>query len=199
MLRKIYKSIEKEIDIRPLPAARAEQELLQGNADGEIMRIYSYGLGNEEVVRVPTPYYILYTRAFIRRGSDIKLKSKESLNNYTVARIRGVKHTQDITKGIKDVYDLEITHQMMNFLVKGRADIVLSSSIDGGKAIRELGLKNIVPIIQPLSAQRLYQYLHIDHASILPAVDDAINRMKTSIELITLTEQGEKKVLSTHY
>ena len=152
LLPKIYKSIEKEIDIQPLPAARAEQELLQGNADGEIMRIYSYGLGNTAVVRVPTPYYTLYTTAFIRRGSGIKLKSKESLHNYTVARVRGVKHTQDITKGIKEVYDLETTHQMMNFLVKGRADIVLSSLIDGGKAIRELGLKNIVPSVQPLSA-----------------------------------------------
>lgn len=197
VLPHIYAKLNKKIDIHPLPALRAEQMLSSGKFDGEIMRIFSYGVGNSEVVRVPTPYYTLYTTVFIRQGSKISITKKEDLKNYTIAKVRGVKHTYDMTKDMVKVYNLENTHQMMSFLAKGRADIALTSSIDGEKAIKELGLKNIIPLEFPLAEHPLFHYLHKTHIDKVPEINQTIIAMKSSGELDKILTESKEQVISS--
>ncbi len=79
VLSQVYKSLNINITITPLPGKRAQHEATAGISDGEIMRIFSYDLENPTTIRVPTPYYYLETMAFIKKDSGIKINNKEDL------------------------------------------------------------------------------------------------------------------------
>jgi ABC-type amino acid transport substrate-binding protein len=88
--------------VTPFPGNRAQYAADSGMQDGEIMRIATYGNEALNTIRVPTPYYYLETMPFVLKNSDIVINSKQDLAQYRVAKIRGVKHTNNITKGLKN-------------------------------------------------------------------------------------------------
>ena len=160
VLPRIYQKIDIDITITPMPGKRAQFEATTGHRDGEIMRIYSYGEENPGMLRVPTPYYYLETTAFSLSNSDIVVNSAEDLAKYVIVKVRGVKHTNNITAGLEGVVDLNSTRQIMMFIKKRRADIALTNTIDGLMAIKELNITNIKPVGPPLARLKLYHYLH---------------------------------------
>ncbi|QBF82798.1 hypothetical protein EXU30_08915 [Shewanella maritima] len=78
-----------KVDIELLPANRAERAVSAGLAAGEIMRIYSYGENNDQVVRVPTPYYALKTTAFALANNDEARDLLYKLEQANVGIVRG--------------------------------------------------------------------------------------------------------------
>ena len=77
-----------DIQVTGMPGNRAAIETTKGRVDGEIMRIWSYGIDNPDVIRVPTPYYFLETMAFYKEGSDVVVNSAEDLAKYSVLKVR---------------------------------------------------------------------------------------------------------------
>ena len=195
IMPEIYDKLDMSITITPLPGKRAQFEATSGASDGEIMRIFTYGLENETVVRVPTPYYYLETMAFIRKDSNVVINTKEDLKNYKIVKVRGVKHTNNITHGHDTIVDLNTTEQIMKFLDKGRADVALTNTVDGLMVINDLGLKNIVKASEPLATLDLYHYIHEDHKHLVPKVDAVIKQMIASGELDNLVQDAETAVI----
>jgi len=199
VLTRIYANMGIDISITPLPAKRAQMEAVTGRSVGEIMRIYTYGIENPTVRRVPTPYYYLETMAFINPNSLIKITSKNDLRNYTLAKVRGVKHTNNITVGMENVINLNSTEQVMRFVSAGRADVGLTNTVDGLMTISKLNL-SLVPIEKPLATLDLFNYIHKDYIDLVPLVNEKIKEMKASGELTRVIEGAESTVLkqSTH-
>jgi len=195
VLPQIYKKLGIDITITPLPGKRAEFEATSGKSDGEIMRIFSYGIENQSTIRVPTPYYHLETMAFIKKGSDVKISNRKDLSRYTIAKVRGVKHTDNITKGLCNVYDLNTTKQVMMFVEKGRTDVALTNTIDGLMALKALGINNIIPIGKPLATLDLFHYIHQDHKDLVPRINAIIKEMKASGELAKIIKKAETEVI----
>jgi len=195
VLPQVYKKLGINITITPLPGKRAEFEATSGNSDGEIMRVFSYGLENPTTVRVPTAYYYLETMAFIKKGSGVKISNKNDLSRYTIAKVRGVKHTDNITQGLSNIYDLNTTKQLMMFVEKGRTDVALTNRVDGLMALKELGINNIIPIEKPLATLDLFHYIHKNHKDLIPRVDAKIKEMKASGELAIIIKDAENKVI----
>jgi hypothetical protein len=77
----IYKKLGLDITITAMPGKRAMLEAVSGRKDGEIMRIWSYGIEHPETLRVPTPYYQLETVAFYKEGADVDVTSTKDLAN----------------------------------------------------------------------------------------------------------------------
>lgn len=195
VLPQIYGKIGISIDITPLPGKRAHILTTTGKKDGEIMRIWTYGENNKTVARVPTPYYSLETMAFIRKDSGISILSKEDLAKYKIVKVRGVKHTDNITKGLTDVLDVDSTESMMKMLDKGRVQVALTNTTDGLIVIKKTGLDTIVPVKKPLAVLDLYHYVHEKHGGILDRIDATIKEMKASGELEAIIEKAEKEVI----
>ena len=198
VLAKIYENLDIDITIKPLPGKRAQFETTSGRSDGEIMRIFSYGQENPTVHRIPTPYYYLETMAFIKKGSGIRINNKDDLNQYSIAKVRGVKHTNDITKGFSNLSDLNTTEQLMRFIDKGRADIALTNTIDGIIALKELGIEDVIPIDAPLATLDLFHYVHEDHKDLVPRIDAKIKEMKANGELKKIIEDAESAIIETN-
>jgi len=195
IIPEIYKKLNLKATISPVPGKRAQFLASSGTKDGEIMRIWTYGIENPTTIRVPTPYYYLETMAFIKKGSGIVINNKKDLSKYKLVKVRGVKHTNNITKGFSNVHDLNSTETMMKFLQAGRADVALTNTVDGMLVLKKFGIKNIVPIKKPLAVLDLYHYIHEKHKALVPKVDDVIKELKASGELKRIIQNAENRVI----
>ena len=196
IMPKVYEKAGYSISITPMPGQRAQQEATTGAKDGEIMRIFTYGEENPTTIRVPTPYYYLETMGFIREDSGIVINSKEDLANYRLVKVRGVKHTNNITRGMPDVHDIKNTNNMMEFLRRGRADIALTNTVDGVLALRNLGYNDIVPLSAPLATLDLFNYIHEKNSDLVPEIDAVIQEMQASGEMDQIISAAEEEVIA---
>jgi hypothetical protein len=196
VLPQIYKNIGIEITVTPLPGQRAQLVATTGEKDGEIMRIWTYGIENDQTIRVPTPYYYLETMPFSLKERRIAIIDKDDLKKYKLAKVRGVKHTNNITKGLNDVYVMNSTENMFKMLQKGMVDIVLTNTLDGKLTLDRMGYENIEPTSQPLAVLPLYHYIYKEHAALVPLINQEILRLQESGELKNLIEQAEKSIIN---
>lgn len=192
VLPAIYNKLGIDITITAMPGNRAMLETVSGRKDGEIMRIWSYGIEHTETIRIPTPYYQLETMAFFRQGEAINLKTAADLARYSVLKVRGVKHTNNITKGLSDIYDYDDTESMMRALQ--RNSVALTHITDGQFAIRKAGLKGIVQLEAPLATFPLFHYVHRKNSHLVERLNKAIVEMKQSGELKRLILKAEQEV-----
>ncbi len=195
ILPEIYKKLNIKISITPVPGKRAQQMAISGQKDGEIMRIYTYGDENPTMIRVPTPYYFLETMAFVKMGRGIVIDNRDDLKNYNLGKVRGVKHTDNITEGIDNVVDVNTTAQMMKMLENNRIDIALTNTLDGLIILKELGYSDIITMDKPLAVLELYHYIHASKSNIVSEVDSVIKEMIASGEMKELIFMVEKTVI----
>ncbi|CAH9062185.1 hypothetical protein PSECIP111951_02641 [Pseudoalteromonas holothuriae] len=194
VITEVYKRLGINITITPLPGKRAQHETAVGLNDGEIMRIYSYGEETPSTIRVPTSYYYLETMVFSKKGSGVNIKTSADLARYQVVKVRGVKHTDNITKGLKNITDTDNTSQMFKLIQAGLADIALTNKMDGLVVLKKLGITDITPQTQHLDKLPLYHYIRKEHINLIKRVDNKLKEMKKSGELAKLITIAEHEV-----
>lgn len=187
MLINIYSKLAIHLNVVSLPGARAKIETSIGAYDGEVLRVFSYGKNNPAIVRVPTSYSSLETTAFALKGRQITIENKSDLELYHIVVIRGVQHTKDITRGLKNVHEVDNGEQMMRFLALGRADVALTNTLAGSRVVKHFGLDNIEDV-GTLETLPLYHYLHVRNKALVKPIDNIIKGMKTSGELNQLRQ-----------
>ncbi|MBE0364452.1 hypothetical protein PULV_a2791 [Pseudoalteromonas ulvae UL12] len=198
VLPQIYLTLGITVDISPLPGNRAQYVVNSGEFDGEIMRIWSYGEENPDTVRVPTPYYYLETMAFVRSDSLIKVNSVSDLASLRIGRVRGVKHTNNITEGLTDIYDVHSTQLMFELLEQDRIDVALTNTLDGNVIIQSYPFTNIKAMEKPLATLPLYHYLHKKNLPLVSLLDEKIHELSASGELKSMITQAENYVIKQY-
>ncbi|QPB83811.1 transporter substrate-binding domain-containing protein [Pseudoalteromonas rubra] len=198
VLPEIYQKLNVSIVITPYPGKRAQQLVRSGKRHGEIMRIFSYGNENPHTIRVPTPYYMLETMAFIRNDGKVNIQSEQDLRQYRIAKVRGVKHTNNITEGMPRVEDTDTTIQALNLVSKGLADVALTNRIDGLVMLAQAGIENVIPHQRSFRELALYHYIHKDQQHWVEEVDAVLRGMKQSGELAELIRKAENQVITQH-
>ncbi|XQW84043.1 substrate-binding periplasmic protein [Thalassotalea piscium] len=197
ILTEIYKELGIKITISSLPGNRAEYEANQGVKDGEIMRIFSYGEVNENLIRVPTPYYYLLTTAFIKKGSKIELHTKDDLAQYRLARVRGVKHTKIITMNMPNVVEANSTIKMFKLLDQNIVDIALTNADNGIWNLAQTSLNDKITAYPRVFARlNLYHYIHKKNKHLVDKVNTKINEMIASGALKNIVQQARQQVFS---
>lgn len=195
VLTRIYQELGLNIDISSFSGNRAQYEANSGQKAGEIMRIWTYGAENPNLIRVPTPYYHLVTTAFTRKESALTIDYASDLAGYKIARVRGVKHTNNITHNLIKVSDSPSTEAMFKLLQQGNVDIALTSYHDGIEVLKKLSLENEINKSRPLAKLELYHYIHKDHQALVNKVDNMIKQLKNNGQLAKIIQSAEKTVL----
>lgn len=190
----VYKRIGMDIEILPMPGKRAQRSVETGLVHGEVMRIYSYGGEVPGVIRVEPAYFYLDTTPYVRKGSGIKINSVDELRKYKVAKVRGVKHTANITAGMESVYDLDSPEQVIKYLEYGRADVALANSLNWKYLLAKTGCDNIVPAGPSLRRLPLYHYVSIRHSGLADKVGKMFTTMKENGELDELILKAKKDI-----
>jgi len=196
VLPQIYKNIGLDISITPYPGKRAQNEAAKGtDYHGEIMRIFSYGNENTNTIRVPTPYYYLETMAFVKTNSPLTILNAEDLKDKKIAKVRGVKHTNNITSGLSNVYNSNTTEHILKQVETGYVDVALTNTIDGKLILKERGITGVKATGVPLATLALYHYIHIDNAHLVSKIDNEIKRLKQTGELAKMIKDAEATIL----
>ncbi|GLX79709.1 ABC transporter substrate-binding protein [Thalassotalea insulae] len=194
VLPQIYQKLGKTITVTPLPANRAQQEANSGVKDGEILRIFNYGIETPHVIRVPTPYYYLTTAAFTQEKNEITVKQLADLSPYRVGIVRGVKHTNYATKGFPRVYLSNNSEQLFRQLAQGNIDIALTNYRNGIYTINKLNLQAIKVLDKELTYEPLYHYINKKHADMVEPVNQMIRQLTTSGELEQMIKHAENQI-----
>ena len=195
VLTHVYQALGLNIQVSPFSGNRAQYAANYGHNDGEIMRIWSYGTENKNLIRVPTPYYRLVTSAFTLKNSGINITKASDLKDYRVARIRGVKHTNTITKDLQKVSDTSSTTGLFNLLQKERIDIALTSYVDGMQLLKKLNLEDEIMVSPALATLNLYHYIHKDQQALVSKVDLMIKQLKSNGQLAKIIASAELMLL----
>lgn len=198
ILAEVYKRIGVDIKVSRMPGQRAVIEATSGRVDGEVMRIWSYGVEHPELIRVPTSYYFLESVAFYRKGSGIQVDTVEDLAKYSVLKVRGVKHANTITAGLTRVYDYDDSQEMFNALKADRDNVALTNRADGSFTIKKYNLQDIESSSHPLLSFPLYHYVHHKNKHLVEKIDREILAMKGSGELDQLIYAAEKQVYKSY-
>lgn len=195
VIPQIYQGLGINVDVLPLPANRAQYVAVSGQVDGEVMRIWRYGEDNPTMLRVPTPYYYVETMAFVRADSGIVIREPKELEPYRVVKIRGIKHTSNITAGLPRVRDVDSTKMMFELLQNNKADVALTNHLDGQIMMKRYHFDNITSMSTHLGHLVLYHYLHPKHARLLPVIDAEFKRIKASSILGDIIKAAETRVI----
>jgi polar amino acid transport system substrate-binding protein len=150
------------------------------------------------MIRVVTPYYYLENMPFSLKERQLIIHEIDDLKKYKLAKICGVKHTSNITRGLSEIYEMNSTENMFNVLKKGLVDVVLTNTLDGELTLDRLGYKNIVPTSRPLALLPLYHYINKNQEKLVPIINQEILRLQESGELKKLIELTELDVFSVN-
>lgn len=195
IFQEIYSRMGIRVRMIPVPAIRAEKLTASAQMDGEVMRIYQYGNENPYLIRVPTSYYNVETMAFVREDSRININSPEDLKDYTIVRVRGIKHTRNVSKNAKEIYEISSSNELLKFVQLGRSQVALTSFIEGKVLLERNDSEGVIPMDSPLERLKLYHYLHKRHSELVPILDNFLKELKSNGELAKIIRRAENTVL----
>lgn len=192
VLTHIYELIGVKVKIQELPPKRANIENINLKTDGEVARIYTYGVNNPSLIRVEPPYYKLVSAVFALKSSSIKINSKADLEKYKIAVIAGVAHSKDATEGLANVTQARNAENMFEQLKRGRVQLAVDTEVNGKRFISgpEFSDIELVGVVAKLD---LYHMLNERTKAYQKKISDKITSLKKSGELDKIIAAAEKK------
>ncbi|MET1416864.1 transporter substrate-binding domain-containing protein [Roseibium sp. HPY-6] len=196
LLKEVYKRAGIDMTIEAMPGKRALAEASAGRKDGETLRVYALGENVKSLIRVPTPLSSLETVAFAK-NDGVNGVTADKLGDYTTAVVAGVLHTEAITKGLDNVNVVRSPEQLFTIVSKERAQLALTSNLDGRAELKRTGLNDIVMLEPALKELPLYHYVHESKADkLVPVIDKIVKEMTESGELAELRAKLEADYLA---
>lgn len=194
ILKAAYKRLGIPIEIIQMPGRRALRESSEGRIDGEIHRVFSIGNDYPSLIRVPTPINYIEPTVF-SKNERFDITECPDLKDYRIGIVRGVRHAETCTQGMKHVQIVGHSNLLMQILDKGRVDVVITARINGLLQLKKLNLDSIYPLSPPLSRRLVYHYLHKKHKALVPKIDRVFKEMRESGELERLRENFLEKLI----
>lgn len=187
ILEEVYKRANIPVEFVDLPGQRALELSSTGLIDGETIRIFELDTMYPTLVRVPTPYYYPETVVFTKK-QDFEVSGWESIINYKIGIVRGMKYYEIQLKDAKNVEKVNDVEKLMQMLDLERIDVVVETDINGLYQASLIGFDDIKILEEPLFILPLYHYLHESKKDLIPKIDEVIKDMRDSGELIKIKE-----------
>ena len=200
LLREIYLRVGIVIETTNMPSKRSLTQTNRGHMDGELLRIKAVENQYPSLVRIPTPVYHIKTQLFKTKKHQHVINT-QFWQSHKFAIVSGILHSEQIVEkhGITKVQKLVDLKQMLNFVSLGRADIGITSRLNGLRYINQNRDSQLTILDDPIKTQPLYHYLHKKHNKLVPVIGAIIRKMRASGELQSLTEKYERQVLHEPY
>lgn len=195
VLKAAYKKLGYTIETAKGPAARILADSNAGLTDGEVHRIAAIAPQYPNLIRVDVPINTV-EGMLISCGKTYNVKSIKDLEKYRIAVRIGNIYATTLTKDMPQVTRTPDADKMLQLLLEGRVDLILSDRpwatsqkiIPGNECLR----------IQepPLVTTPLYHYLHKRHHALVPAITRVLKKMQKSGESETIRHQAIKEFIA---
>jgi len=94
LLTEVYRQAGLQLRIMPLPPSRANMMTFDGQSDGELIRLPSYGDDHPQLIRVDPAYYSVSVAAYSMPQRRVQVQTPGDLQAYSVGGIRGFMYVQ---------------------------------------------------------------------------------------------------------
>lgn len=190
VLNQAYHRLGIKVTITPYPAKRSLFHANEGLADGELFRIKGMEKKYKNLIRVPVAINQLDAMV-MTKSVDFKVTGWSSISPYKSAIRRGVKFSEQGTKGLRRaLYNSNLDLGRI-LLETNDIDLSIIARLNGLQTMLELGDGNQLHFLEPaLAAYPLYHYLHKKHADLVPKLVSVLNEM---------TKNGDIKKIRAKY
>ena len=171
-LKQHYQAIGINIDVIPMPAARAISEISSGKFDGELFRIKAFETIYRDLIRIDIPLARL-EGVILSTKANLAINSMDDVRNYVIGIRKGVLFSDLTTRGL-NIIKVNSNHQLIEMLLKKRVDLVFMSKDNAVAIIKQQDIQNVhlYSVIQ----LNLYHFLHKKH-------QDIAHRLTKQLEL----------------
>lgn len=175
ILKEAYARIGITVTTKEFPGERALHESNSGALDGEVNRIAGIVKKYTDLRIVPVAINALKGTAFTKNRT-IKIKTWEDLRSHSIALRKGAKYAEYGTSGM-NVISATTNKMVFRMLDRNRVEVVISTALEGSLTIKNLGIKDIFMMEQPLVTLKLFHYLHKKHEDLIESVTKALEEM----------------------
>jgi len=175
--KELYGRLGISIRINHLPAERALRVANEGVEDGILSRIGGMTKNYPNLIQLDEPTLVREFIAFSKK-KDLKISGWEDLKPYNVGIITGWKIMEWNIKDVKSLTRVKDAKNLFKLLVNDRVDIIAFARWPGLQQIKDLGLKTVWVIENPLATKEMFFYVHKKHKKLIPLLNAALRAMK---------------------
>ncbi|WP_417453616.1 substrate-binding periplasmic protein [Kiloniella sp.] len=196
VLEKIYKQVGYEITFADYPGKKSVEKANAGEADGENMRRAGLGTVYPNLIQLSYPHVDINFRIYTKH-EDRFFSGFESWKKSRVGIVRGVIVANEITKGLNPVLHSSVG-ELFDQLNQDNIDVAIATDLIGGlEVFMNHPNANIRTWGGVLKTIPLYHYVHKRNASLVPALNKEIERLRKNGELKKLYVEGFKALRAT--
>ena len=197
VLAEAYGRLGIDITIQELPGLRALIYANEGLTDGELFR--AKGIEDEytNLVRIQVPIntvdVVVVTKSFF-----FKVNGWQSLKQYSIGIQSGITFIESIISNIEGLKVIRVKNssQLLGMLENERIDIVVAPRISALLSLSDLKSKTITILEPPLQIMPLFHYLNKKHQSLVPVLEDVLQKMEDEGEIQRIRDDYISSTLS---
>ncbi len=171
-----FRRVGVELRLVKLPAERGLINANAGIEDGDMVRIAGLEKQYPNLIRVPEK---LVDWEFMAFSKDASIPSNwAAIRQRSVGHIKGWKIFEQNLAGAERVITADDPAQLFRLLELDRIEVAVYVRWMGLAIIKQLGLKDVRPLVPPLATREMFIYLHKRHADLVPRLADALRALK---------------------
>ncbi|MCP3927046.1 MAG: ABC transporter substrate-binding protein [Desulfobacterales bacterium] len=186
ILREAYQQLDIQIKVRLAPGERAITEANSGNWDGDLIRKAGLEKKYRNLVMIPVSLVTAEWVVFSKKRFPVH--GWKSIRPYNIVIQRGLRVAEDGTHGMKVMAVTSII-QMFKMIDIDRADIAVSTRLEGTITIKKLGLSGINLLEPSLQHFPLYHYIHNKHKKKVPELTNILRNMEQRGRIKAIKEE----------
>ncbi|WP_420411483.1 hypothetical protein [Roseibium sp.] len=173
LLQRAYSVLGISFSVVYLTPHRSIQEVENGAADGELLRIKQIGDHFTEIIRVNVPVISLPIYAY---ASDEEMTSLTlgEMKDVRVGYVAGAKFAEEMTADLPNVTTVETPEVLFNMLQRQRLDIAIAAENPGDRLLKTAAHGPVYKGDNHLRLIDFYHYLNRRHAALVPRLERAL-------------------------
>lgn len=173
-LTALFNALGYQLELKEVPNKRSLEWANNGKFDGEAFRIDNLSLKDyPNLRRIDPPIFILNQYAFAK--TELPISGWHHLSQYVVAYESGTQFIERNQRFFTHTMAVTDSKQALELVLKGRADVTITSLATANAILAELGLpsNSLVKIEPPLQTINLHLYInHTKHPELAQKLSD---------------------------
>ncbi|WP_457423849.1 substrate-binding periplasmic protein [Roseateles sp. P5_E7] len=181
ILRRAFERLGLELQFDALPLRRSLPMTLQGQLDGEALRIRQLALKHPELLLVPVPIATVQVLGYVRQGGT-RPRDEAALMALRVGYPRGIVLLENWLADAPRKVEASTRDDLLKLL---RAEVIDVAVLTSAAGLPELGPEpsaGLVRLPQPFHVTPLFAMLHQRHGELLPRLTAVLREMEDSGE-----------------
>ena len=181
VLRRAFERLGWQVQFEPLPLRRSLPMSVQGQLDGEALRISAVAEKHRELLLVPGSISVVEVWAYVG-DSGLKPNDWDKLVPLRVGYPRGVVLLEKMLAAVPRKHEATTSTDALRLLRKDVVDVALLTLAAGQPGLSPDQLAGLHRLEKPLNTTHLYLLLHQRHAGLIPALSEVLRAMEASGE-----------------